>query len=146
MSNIKSISQSIGQLEILPVMEQFYTVQGEGANTGKPAYFIRLAGCDIACHWCDVKDSWDEKKHPKIDIAQLLKNAKKNPGKLIVVTGGEPAIHNLNSLTQLFKKNGFTTSIETSGAYTLSGEWDWVCLSPKKQRPQLIPFFLLLMN
>ena len=113
-------------------MEAFYTIQGEGYYQGQAAYFIRLGGCDVGCHWCDVKDSWDASKHPQLLIEELVKEASKYPGRIAVITGGEPAMHNLELLTQTLKAAGFRTHIETSGAYALTGEWDWVCLSPKK--------------
>lgn len=113
-------------------MEEFYTIQGEGYNTGKAAYFVRLGGCDVGCHWCDVKESWNAELHPLTPIETIVENAKKHPGKSIVVTGGEPTSYNLKPLTELFKKEGFETFIETSGAYPLTGIWDWICLSPKK--------------
>ena len=117
---------------LLPLMEEFYTIQGEGYNTGKAAYFIRLGGCDVGCHWCDVKESWNADLHPLTPIESIVNNAKKYPCKSIVVTGGEPTSYNLDPLTQLLKKEGFETFIETSGAYPLTGYWDWICLSPKK--------------
>ena len=117
----------------LPLMESFYTVQGEGRYTGHAAYFIRLAGCDVGCHWCDVKESWDEKLHPVVSIEKMVENAKEN-GNLVVITGGEPLMWNLNPLTALLKQNHIQTNIETSGAHPLSGHWDWICLSPKKNK------------
>jgi 7-carboxy-7-deazaguanine synthase len=121
--------------KLLPLMEEFYTIQGEGFHSGKPAYFIRLGGCDVGCHWCDVKESWDANAHPLTSADLIVENAAKFPAKAIVVTGGEPSAFNLNYLTAELKKKGFATFIETSGAYPLSGEWDWVCLSPKKTMP-----------
>ncbi len=118
--------------ESLPVMETFYTVQGEGVYTGAPAYFIRLGGCDVGCVWCDVKDSWDASKHPKIATEQLVEDVKKAGAKICVVTGGEPAMHDLSLLTSLLKQNNIRTHIETSGVYNLTGNWDWVTFSPKK--------------
>ncbi|ERJ59974.1 7-carboxy-7-deazaguanine synthase QueE [Sphingobacterium paucimobilis] len=116
----------------LPLMEEFYTIQGEGFHTGKAAYFIRLGGCDVGCHWCDVKESWDAELHPLTDAETIVENAKKHPAKTVVITGGEPLIYNLDYLTQRLKDEGIKTFIETSGAYPLSGTWDWICLSPKK--------------
>lgn len=116
----------------LPLMEEFYTIQGEGFHTGKAAYFIRLGGCDVGCHWCDVKESWDADLHPLTSAGQIVENAKKHPAKTVVVTGGEPLIYNLDYLTAELQKAGIKTFIETSGAYPLSGTWDWICLSPKK--------------
>lgn len=117
---------------LLPLMEEFYTIQGEGYHTGKAAYFIRLGGCDIGCHWCDVKESWDANLHPLTPVDKIIENAKKYPAQTVVVTGGEPLIYNLDALTQKLKKEGIQTFIETSGAYPASGNWDWICLSPKK--------------
>jgi 7-carboxy-7-deazaguanine synthase len=117
---------------LLPLMEEFYTIQGEGYNTGKAAYFIRLGGCDVGCHWCDVKESWDAELHPLTAADTIVDNATKFPSKAVVVTGGEPLIYNLDYLTQNLQQKGIKTFIETSGAYPLSGNWDWICLSPKK--------------
>jgi len=122
---------------ILPLMEQFYTIQGEGFNTGKAAYFIRLGGCDIGCHWCDVKESWDAWQHPPTAVDTIVENASQHPARTVVVTGGEPLIYNLQPLTTKLKEAGFRICLETSGAYPLSGEWDWICLSPKKFKAPL---------
>lgn len=116
----------------LPLMEEFYTIQGEGYHTGKAAYFIRLGGCDVGCHWCDVKESWDASIHPLTAVNTIVQNADLHPAKTVVVTGGEPLIYNLDPLTQSLQKRGIRTFMETSGAYPLSGKWDWICLSPKK--------------
>lgn len=118
-------------------MEAFYTIQGEGFHQGKAAYFIRLAGCDVGCVWCDVKDSWDEEKYPSQTIEEIVSKAKENPARLAVITGGEPTLHNLEALTSQLKKEGFSTNIETSGSSPLTGTWDWICLSPKKFKPPL---------
>jgi organic radical activating enzyme len=117
---------------LLPLMEDFYTIQGEGYNSGKAAYFIRLGGCDVGCHWCDVKESWDAELHPLTATDQIVQNALQYPSKNVVVTGGEPLIYNLDYLTGELHRHGIKTFIETSGAYPLSGQWDWICLSPKK--------------
>lgn len=117
----------------LPLMEAFYTIQGEGFYTGHAAYFIRLAGCDVGCHWCDVKESWDKDLHPVVAVEEIVQQAKSH-GKLAVITGGEPLMWNLDYLTGQLKKEGIQTNIETSGAYELSGVWDWICLSPKKAK------------
>lgn len=117
---------------LLPLMEDFYTIQGEGYHTGKAAYFIRLGGCDIGCHWCDVKESWDAELHPLTSIQQIVQNATLHPSQTVVVTGGEPLLYNLEPLTYELQKRGIHTFIETSGAYPLSGSWDWICVSPKK--------------
>lgn len=117
---------------LLPLMEDFYTIQGEGYHTGKAAYFIRLGGCDIGCHWCDVKESWNAEHHPLTPINNIVANAAAHPSKTVVVTGGEPLLYNLDLLTTQLQLKGIKTFIETSGAYPLSGKWDWICLSPKK--------------
>ena len=124
-------------LQTLPVMESFYTLQGEGFHQGKAAYFIRLAGCDVGCVWCDVKESWDVAAHPRQSVTQLITAAKSHPGRIAVITGGEPLMHDCGPLTRQLQAAGFHTHMETSGAYPLSGEWDWICLSPKKFRPPL---------
>jgi 7-carboxy-7-deazaguanine synthase len=116
----------------LPLMESFYTIQGEGAHRGKAAYFIRLGGCPVGCVWCDVKDSWDVKNHPITQIDLMVQDAVKNRGRIAVITGGEPAAFEMGPLTGALKEAGFRTHIETSGVFELSGEWDWICFSPKK--------------
>lgn len=123
-------------------MEHFYTIQGEGYHQGKAAYFIRLGGCDVGCVWCDVKDSWDVEKHPKLNVERLKLNVLETPAKLVVITGGEPLMHNLDALTTVLQQQGLQTNIETSGAHPLSGKWDWICLSPKKFKaplPEILP-------
>ena len=120
-----------------PVMEMFYSLQGEGYHQGKAAYFIRLAGCDVGCVWCDVKDSWDASKHPVLSIEQIVETALQHPARLAIITGGEPLLYNLNPLTAALKTAGFQTNIETSGSSPMSGQWDWVCLSPKKFKAPL---------
>ena len=132
-------------------MESFYTLQGEGFHTGKAAYFIRLGGCDVGCVWCDVKDSWDVDAHPKYSVDEIVSKASSelsvlsgvsNFKPLIVITGGEPLMHNLDKLTQALQANGFETNIETSGSSSLSGSWNWICLSPKKFKaplPEILP-------
>ncbi len=136
--------QTINAINVtLPVMEAFYTLQGEGYHQGKAAYFIRLAGCDVGCVWCDVKESWDSSTHPRLSITGIVNEASRNPGRIAVVTGGEPLMHNLDELTAALHAAGFQTNIETSGAYPLSGDWDWVCISPKKFKaplPQIMPY------
>lgn len=119
----------------LPVMEAFYTIQGEGFHQGRAAYFIRLAGCNVGCFWCDVKESWDVDKHPKLALDEIVRQASKEPGRLAVITGGEPLMHNLDELTFRLQSEGFETNIETSGSFPLSGSWNWICVSPKKFRP-----------
>lgn len=138
------MSQAITPLQTntLPVMEAFYTIQGEGFHQGKAAYFIRLGGCDVGCVWCDVKESWDAAAHPKQSITDIVAEAARFPGRMAVVTGGEPLMHDCTALTDQLHKAGFTTNIETSGAWPLSGEWDWICLSPKKFKaplPEILP-------
>lgn len=127
----------------LPVMESFYTIQGEGFYQGKAAYFIRLGGCDVGCVWCDVKDSWDAAKHPLVNIDDLLKEVKDTPAEMVVITGGEPLMHDLKLLTKTLQAAGLATNIETSGSSPLSGSWNWICLSPKKFKaplPEVLPF------
>ena len=121
----------------LPVMEDFYTLQGEGFHQGKAAYFIRLGGCDVGCVWCDVKDSWDAEKHPKFKVESLKLKIKETPAEIVVITGGEPLMHDLTELTKELQAAGLKTHIETSGAHPLSGSWDWICLSPKKFKAPL---------
>ena len=116
----------------LPVMEKFYTIQGEGYYSGQPFYFIRLGGCDVGCHWCDVKESWDHNQHQFIEVDDLIKDVKEHTSN-VVITGGEPLMWDLSELTKRFKENNIKLHLETSGAYELSGNWDWVCLSPKKK-------------
>ncbi|MEI9911787.1 MAG: 7-carboxy-7-deazaguanine synthase QueE [Bacteroidota bacterium] len=129
----------------LPVMEHFYTLQGEGYHQGRAAYFIRLGGCDVGCVWCDVKDSWDAEKHPQYEIRSLVSEVKKTPAEIVVITGGEPLMHNLDELTKELQQAGLKTNIETSGAHPLSGTWNWICLSPKKFKAPL-PEILLQAN
>ncbi len=124
-------------IQTLPIMEAFYTLQGEGNYQGSAAYFIRLGGCDVGCHWCDVKESWDANLHPKQSIDDIVQQALQHPARLAVVTGGEPLMYDLTNLTATLKEKGFQTNIETSGAYPLTGQWDWVCFSPKKFKAPL---------
>lgn len=121
----------------LPVMEQFYTIQGEGFYQGRAAYFIRLGGCDVGCVWCDVKESWDAEKHPLKSISSIMEDIKKYPVEIIVITGGEPLMYDLTELTSALHENKYQINLETSGAYPLSGEWDWICFSPKKFKKPL---------
>jgi organic radical activating enzyme len=120
-----------------PVMEAFYTLQGEGAHAGKAAFFIRLGGCDVGCVWCDVKDSWNANLHPRRSVKDIVSEASQFLGRLVVITGGEPLMHNLRPLTAALKAAGFAIHIETSGAHPLSGQLDWICLSPKKFKAPL---------
>ena len=119
-------------VDVLPLMEDFYTIQGEGFYQGSAAYFIRLGGCDVGCVWCDVKESWDASAHPLIHVTEMVRRAKESGAQIVVVTGGEPAMYDLARLTDALKSAGMRTHIETSGAYPVTGEWDWVCFSPKK--------------
>lgn len=116
----------------LPLMEDFYTIQGEGHYQGHAAYFIRLGGCDVGCVWCDVKESWDAGAHPLVSVAEMADRASKSGSPVAVITGGEPALYDLKPLTEALKKMGLRTHIETSGAYPVTGDWDWICFSPKK--------------
>lgn len=137
--------------QVLPVMESFYTLQGEGFHQGRAAYFIRLGGCDVGCVWCDVKESWDAEKHPKFAVSEIVKKLDFETGNkqqatsnrpIVVITGGEPLMHDLTELTKEIHAAGFETNIETSGSHPLSGEWDWICLSPKKFKaplPDVVP-------
>jgi 7-carboxy-7-deazaguanine synthase len=121
----------------LPLMEHFYTLQGEGRYTGHPSYFLRLGGCDVGCVWCDVKESWDASKHPEVSIQNMVQYVQESTAPIAVITGGEPLMHNLDNLTSLLIEKGIRTHIETSGAHRLSGNWDWICLSPKKFKSPL---------
>ena len=121
-------------------MEHFYTLQGEGAFSGRAAYFIRLGGCDVGCTWCDVKESWNMENHPKIEIQNLIQEAEKSGSGLAVITGGEPLMHDISALTTSLQQKNIRVHIETSGTYPLTGKPDWVCLSPKKFRPPLSSF------
>lgn len=126
----------------LPVMEHFYTLQGEGYHQGRAAYFVRLGGCDVGCVWCDVKDSWDAARHPVMTVEQILHEIQATPAKIVVITGGEPLMHPLGPLTQTLQAAGLQTHIETSGAHPLSGQWNWICVSPKKFKaplPEILP-------
>ncbi len=126
----------------LPLMEEFYTIQGEGFHSGRAAYFIRIGGCDVGCHWCDVKESWNPDLHPSTDIEHIANNAA-TYAKTIVVTGGEPLTWNMDPLTTALRQRGLEIHIETSGAYPVSGHWDWFCLSPKKTKPPVAEAYTL---
>jgi organic radical activating enzyme len=135
---------SISQLQLItdtkvlyPVMEHFYTLQGEGFYSGQAAYFIRLGGCDVGCVWCDVKESWDADKHPKMATEEIVALATQQPGRIAVITGGEPCMHDLTRICDALHAAGFRTHIETSGSHPLSGELDWITLSPKKFKAPL---------
>lgn len=118
--------------QLLPVMEHFYTIQGEGFYQGHAAYFVRLGGCDVGCVWCDVKESWDASIHPQLPVDQITSLVEESGTPVAVITGGEPAMHDLTNLTAEIQSSGIRTHIETSGVYRLTGTWDWVCFSPKK--------------
>ena len=133
MQKQKEIQEQVNKGVMLPLMEEFYTIQGEGFHKGTAAYFIRVGGCDVGCHWCDVKESWNPESHPPTAIEAIAQNANKY-SKTIVITGGEPLTWDMGPLTSLLKQMGMSTHIETSGAYPLSGSWDWICLSPKKMK------------
>lgn len=121
--------------ELLPLMEAFYTIQGEGFHSGKSAYFLRIGGCDVGCHWCDVKESWNADLHPPTPLGAMVDEMMQFPLETVVVTGGEPLMWNMQPLTDLLHQKGLQVHIETSGAYPLSGTFDWICLSPKKTMP-----------
>lgn len=125
------INERVASGEMLPLMEEFYTIQGEGFHKGTAAYFIRIGGCDVGCHWCDVKESWNAKLHPPTPVDTLIDNAV-SASKTIIITGGEPLTWDMTRLTEGLKNAGAQVHIETSGAYPLTGTWDWICLSPKK--------------
>ena len=129
----KETKDLIDQGKMLPLMEEFYTIQGEGYHTGKAAYFIRVGGCDVGCHWCDVKESWNAEVHPPTHVNTIVNHAKKYSD-TVVITGGEPLMWSMNYLTSELQNHGIKTHIETSGAYSFSGVWDWFCLSPKKTK------------
>jgi 7-carboxy-7-deazaguanine synthase len=124
--------------KVLPVMEEFYTLQGEGFNTGQAAYFIRVGGCDVGCKWCDVKESWNASDFPPVSTDLVVKNATAFPAKAIVVTGGEPLLYNMDYLCAELHRHGIRIFLETSGSQPHSGSWDWICLSPKKDAPPLM--------
>jgi organic radical activating enzyme len=126
-----NIQENYNKGYLLPLVEQFYTLQGEGFHTGKAAYFIRIGGCDIGCRWCDSKVSWDSNIHKMVSIDDILNEVLTTSAKSVVVTGGEPSMYNLNPLCDILKKHNIETFIETSGAYKLTGNWDWICFSPK---------------
>jgi 7-carboxy-7-deazaguanine synthase len=129
----KQTQLAVEKGEMLPLMEEFYTIQGEGFHTGTAAYFIRIGGCDVGCHWCDVKESWNAELHPPTNTDLIVANAKKYAD-TVVVTGGEPLTWDMSLLTQKLKEHNLKVHIETSGAYAVTGNWDWFCLSPKKNK------------
>lgn len=116
----------------IPIMEMFYTIQGEGFHTGRAAYFIRTGGCDVGCVWCDVKESWDANAHPPLSVEEVVAEVIKSKTDFVVITGGEPTMYDLTALTEALKKIGIEIALETSGAYPIQGHFDWICLSPKK--------------
>lgn len=120
---------------VLPLMEDFYTIQGEGFHSGKPAYFTRIGGCDVGCSWCDVKESWNAATWPLTSTDEIVKRISECPAKAVVVTGGEPLLYNMEYLTAELKKREIKIFLETSGSHPLTGSWDWICLSPKKYHP-----------
>ena len=132
----KETKDLIDQGKMLPLMEEFYTIQGEGYHTGKAAYFIRVGGCDVGCHWCDVKESWNAELHPPTLANTIVDHAKKYSD-TVVITGGEPLMWSMDYLTKKLQQHGIKTHIETSGAYSFSGSLNWFCLSPKKTKLQL---------
>ena len=143
------MQETITETATLPVMESFYTIQGEGFYQGRAAYFIRLGGCDVGCVWCDVKESWDASKHPQRTIESIVEEVQQacqpghdGKGPVVVITGGEPLMHDLTELTGALKAKGYQTNLETSGSWPLTGTWDWICLSPKKFKfplPEVLP-------
>lgn len=120
-----------------PVMEHFYTLQGEGYHQGRAAYFVRLGGCDVGCVWCDVKDSWDASRHPQMTVEEITGHISASPAEIVVITGGEPLMYDLEPLVDALQDKGYSVHIETSGAYPLSGHPDWICVSPKKFKAPL---------
>jgi 7-carboxy-7-deazaguanine synthase len=133
----KQTKSAVESGEMLPLMEAFYTIQGEGYYSGKAAYFLRIGGCDVGCHWCDVKESWNADLHPPTSITDILKGIAQYPVDTVVITGGEPLMWNLDKLTAALKLEGLKVHLETSGAYPYSGDFDWVCMSPKKMQAPL---------
>ena len=129
------LQNQLDQGEVLPVMEEFYTIQGEGFHAGKAAWFIRIGGCDVGCHWCDVKESWNPNIFPPLSTNDVARRAIDSGADTVVITGGEPLNYNLDLLCDLLKKSGMATHIESSGSDKVSGQWDWICLSPKKTKP-----------
>ena len=150
MSILSTTMELIKSISTLPIMESFYTLQGEGFHQGRAAFFIRLGGCDVGCVWCDVKESWNAEAHPKFSVKEIVEQALTSVNRqsstvnryLAVITGGEPLMHNLDQLTTQLQAAGFETNIETSGSSSFSGKWDWICLSPKKFKqplPEILP-------
>ena len=136
-TEIVSLPSELKSGKEFPVMETFYSIQGEGFHAGTPAFFIRLGGCGVGCHWCDVKESWNAEDHPVQTIDKIIFEAKASKAKTVIITGGEPLMYDLTGLTKTLRKENFKVHLETSGAYPLTGEWDWICLSPKKFKEPL---------
>tara|TARA_B100001778_G_C18386508_1_gene537729 strand:- start:88 stop:720 length:633 start_codon:yes stop_codon:yes gene_type:complete len=130
-------AQAIDNGDMLPLMEAFHTIQGEGFHAGKAAFFLRIGGCDVGCHWCDVKESWDASLHPPTSVSDIIKEISNQTADTVVITGGEPLMWNLTTLSNEIKSMGLQVHLETSGAYEFSGYFDWICLSPKKMQPPL---------
>jgi organic radical activating enzyme len=131
----------VTQVQTYPIAETFHSLQGEGAWAGTSAFFIRLAGCDVGCVWCDVKESWDAEKHPLQSVERLTESVIQSGAPICVITGGEPTMHNLSELTQLLQAQGIRTHLETSGTQPLTGEWDWITFSPKKFKAPLQEYY-----
>jgi 7-carboxy-7-deazaguanine synthase len=136
-NNAAAVILPANDVQTLPLMEEYYTIQGEGFHSGLAAHFVRLAGCDVGCVWCDVKESWDASKHPHFSIEALVNRTRKYNAKTVVITGGEPLMYNLDALCALYHQFEIQTFVETSGAYPVSGSWDWICVSPKKFKAPL---------
>jgi organic radical activating enzyme len=141
---MNSTTQTLNKPKVnieLPIMEFFHTIQGEGAHTGTAAYFIRTGGCDVGCVWCDVKESWNAEDHPKMSIDSIANEVEKVTVDVVVITGGEPLMYNMTALTFALQEKGYKTHVETSGVYELSGDWDWICFSPKKFKKPRTEFY-----
>jgi len=136
-NNIYTSKKEKNDGESLPLMESFYSIQGEGYHQGKAAWFVRLAGCDVGCVWCDVKESWDSNAYPSRSIIDIARPAVQSPARFVVITGGEPLLYNLDLLTHNIRSEGKAIHLETSGSHPLTGSWDWICLSPKKFKQPL---------
>lgn len=139
--NVKRTYPSLEGGRLLPLVESFYTIQGEGFHTGKPAFFIRLGGCDVGCRWCDSKESWNPDRFPPVDIETIVSQAAATPARAIVITGGEPMNYQLDMLCNMLKEYGLEIFLETSGSSPMSGHFDWICLSPKRNKPPKEEFF-----
>ena len=139
--NVKRTYPSLEGGRLLPLVESFYTIQGEGFHTGKPAFFIRLGGCDVGCRWCDSKESWNPDRFPPVEIETIVSQAVATPARAIVITGGEPMNYPLDMLCNMLKEYGLEIFLETSGSSPMSGHFDWICLSPKRNKPPKEEFF-----